>query len=81
MRKMKTQYGSVLNVVEHIILRNFWEYYVTDDKYTDDIVRCLVMGDEQEIGDVSLSEIKPYIISRTKVLKDLAPASGCTWID
>jgi hypothetical protein len=81
MRKMKTKYGTVLNVVEHIILKNFWEYYVTDEKFTDDIVCCLVMGDEQEIGDVSLSEIKPYVISRTKKLDDIMPASGCEWVE
>lgn len=71
--------GIKINVVEHIILRNFWEYYVTDDKFTDDIVRCLVLGAETEIGDVFLNEIKPYILSRTNNLANVMPAPGYSW--
>ena len=81
MRKMKSKYGTIVNVTHHIMLRNLWEYYVTDDKYTDDIVRCVVMGDETECGDVSLSEISPYIITKTKQLENLAPANGWTWVE
>jgi hypothetical protein len=80
----KDNEGNVINsinVVEHIILRNFWEYYVTDNRYTKDIVRCLVMGYETELGDVSMGEIKPFIITKTKRLDDVMPASGWQWLE
>ena len=77
MRKMKNECGSI-NVVEHVILRNYWEYYITDDKYSDDIVRALVLGDETELGDISLNEIKPYIVSRSRKI-DMMPAPGWQW--
>jgi len=81
MKRMINKYGDAVNVVEHIIIKNFWEYYVTDNKFSDDVVRAVVMGDETEIGDISLSEIKPYVISRTKKLDDVMPADGWNWIE
>jgi hypothetical protein len=80
MRKMRRG-ETVINVVSHVILRNFWEYYITDNHHDDDIVRALVMGFETELGDISLSEIKPYVISRTRDLTDVMPASGWQWCD
>ena len=77
---MKSKYGTTINVTEHIILRNGWEYYVTDDKHDKDTIRCVVMGLETEMGDVYLPEIKPYIVSRTRDLNDLAPAEGWEWM-
>lgn len=79
MRIMIDSKGNELEIVEHIMLRNMWEYYVTTDVYQDDIVLCLVMGFETELGDVPLNEIKPYIISRTKDLANVMPASGYSW--
>lgn len=79
MRKMINNNGTVLNIVEHIIIQNFWEYYITDEKFDDDIVRALVMGFDDEIGDISLSEIKPYVITRTRNLGDVMPAVGWAW--
>lgn len=83
MRKMKKVLSNgeeiEINVVEHVILRNFWEYYITDDHHNSDIVRAFVMGFENELGDISLSEIRPYAISRTKNLKEVAPAQGWKW--
>jgi hypothetical protein len=76
---MKNKYGSTINVVEHIILRNGWEYYVTDEKFDDDTIQCVVMGYETEIGDVYMPEIKPYIVSKTKNLNELAPCQGWEW--
>jgi hypothetical protein len=81
MRKMVDQNGTELEIVEHIILRNMWEYYVTTDVFQDDIVMCLVMGDFTELGDVSLDEIKPYVISRTRDLANVMPADGYRWVD
>ena len=79
MRTMTNEYGSKINVVEHIILKNGWEYFVTNNKFDKDTVQCLVMGFETELGDVYLPEIKPYIVSRTRNLNDLMPATGWQW--
>lgn len=81
MKTMINKHGIKLNIVEHIILRNFWEYYITDQipvEGNNDIKTALVMGEEIELGDISLSEIKPYIISRNKTL-DIMPAQGWEW--
>lgn len=79
MRKMKKG-NTILNIVSHIMTKNFWEYYITDEKYSEDIVCALVDGFEQEIGDVSLSEIKPYMMCKTNNLNDLQAAPGWTWV-
>ena len=73
-----------LKVVEHIILRNMWEYYVLANEPDthapdDDIVYALVMGDYDEIGTVSMSEIKPHVFSRTTELDEVMPATGYEW--
>ena len=82
MRKM-IKGNLKLDVVEHIILRNMWEYFVLADEAGDepdsDIKYALVMGFNDEIGTVSMSEIKPYIISRTTDMNELLPASGYHW--
>jgi hypothetical protein len=74
------QTGTVINVVAHGITRNFWEYYITDNKFDENTVQCLVMGFETELGDVYMPEIKPYLISVTKDLKRIAPAEGWEWV-
>ena len=79
--------GSILKVVKHVILRNFWEYYILATEDEDsipnaDIRYALVMGDYDEIGTVSMSEIEPYVISQTTELADgVAPATGYRWAD
>ncbi len=82
MRTMVNQKGTKFNVIEHIIIKNFWEYYVIDDpNNTEDIKFCLVIGDEIELGDVSMSEIRPYVISRTKQLNEvMPPAANYSWV-
>ena len=80
MKMTNPKTGATLNIIEHIILKNFWEYYVVDNKGNDDDIKlCLVMGFETELGDVSMNEIKPYIISRTKNFDDVAPAPNWKW--
>lgn len=79
MKTMQNKYGDKINIVEHIILKNGWEYYVTNNKFNKDTVQCLVMGFETELGDVYLPEIKPYIVSRTRDLAGLAAADGWEW--
>ena len=60
--------------------KNGWEYYVTDRKFDTDIIQCVVMGYETEMGDVYMSELKGHIASRTKDLSELAPCEGWEWI-
>lgn len=84
MRKMVNKHGTILNIKEHIILRNFWGYYVTDQVPVQDdpqVITALVMGFEQELGDVYLPEIQPYIAARTKRIKEVMPAAGWSWVD
>ena len=69
-------------VAQHVILRNFWEYYLeATDK--DGIAFGYVMGFENEWGDVSMDEIKPYIISKTSGagLDEIMPPAGYYWED
>lgn len=79
--KMMIKGDLKLEIVEHIILKNYWEYYILkDDEYsTEDIKAALVMGDATELGDVSLSEMEPYIKSRTSNLSEIMPAAGYKW--
>lgn len=84
MRKMIK--GNVkLDIVEHIILRNMWEYYILADEDGDDpdsdVKYALVMGFEDEIGTVSMSEIKPHILTRTSHVNGIFPAAGYQWAD
>lgn len=72
--------GTKINVVEHIMTKNFWEYYITDeDTGSADRKFALVMGDYVELGDVSLSEIQSFIIARTKDMSEVFPAKGWKW--
>jgi hypothetical protein len=66
-------------VAQHIILRNFWEYYLEETK--DGVAFGYVMGIENEWGTVDMEEIKPYIISiaRGKELNDIMPPAGYYW--
>ena len=79
--KMMIKGDLKLEIVEHIILKNYWEYYILkDDEYsTEDIKTAVVMGDATELGDISLSEMKPYIISQTSDLSEIYPAAGYKW--
>jgi hypothetical protein len=79
MRQMISSCGTVLNIVEHIMTRQYWEYYITDENFTEDIVCALVHGFETDIGNISLLEIKPYIMTRTKNLDEVMPAQGWRW--
>lgn len=80
MRTMVNDSGNSLVVIEWIMLRNFWEYYVIDaPTNTKEIKLCYVMGLENELGDVDMHEIKPYILSKTKNLAEVKPADNYTW--
>ena len=82
MRKMLSESSSV-NVVEHITLKNMWEYYVLDDPdglNPDGIETALVVGSDTEIGSVYMPEIEPHIVSRTSNLNELMPPPGWEWV-
>ena len=80
---MRTAYnetnGIRINVTEHLMTKNLWEFYITDDKHSDDIVRALVMGYSTELGDISLAEIKPFVTMRTTDLNEILPPEGYVW--
>ena len=84
MQKIETDgNGTILNIIEHIILRNYWEYYIIEkhqDSKDSEIETALVMGFETEIGDVYMPEIKPYVISRTNNLEGVLPPEGWVWL-
>ena len=69
-------------VARHIILRNFWEYYL-EEPDENGITFGFVMGNENEWGSVDYNEIKPYIISEAKgtALDEVMPPAGYVWED
>ena len=54
--------GETLAVYQHVILKNMWEYYLGEPD-ENGVAFGYVMGFENEWGDVSMEEIKPYIVS------------------
>ena len=93
---MKTQTRNIINadnedssepfaVAQHIILKNFWEYYL-EQADENGIAFGFVMGAENEWGSVDLNEIKPYVLSvagygSTESLNDVMPPAGYRWED
>ena len=82
MRVMKSSHGSTLNVAQHVILGNFWEYYL-EPTDSDGIAFGLVMGFENELGYVDMKHIKPHAMSIASgdELEDIMPAKGWRWAD
>ena len=74
--------GESFAVSRHIILKNFWEYYV-EEPDENGITFGFVMGFENEWGSVDYNEIKPYIISEAKgtALDEVMPPAGYVWED
>ena len=71
--------GDSFTVHQHIILKNFWEYYLGETK--DGVAFGYVMGFENEWGSVYMPEIEPYILSKTtgSCLNDIMPPEGYYW--
>ena len=69
-------------VALHVILRNFWEYYL-EEPDENGVAFGYVMGVENEWGSVSLEELKPYVISTAKGadLDEIMPPQGYHWED
>jgi|VirMetMinimDraft_7_1064189.scaffolds.fasta_scaffold30572_3 hypothetical protein len=78
---IKTDTDTALNIDRWILLKNGWEYYLEESD--GDVAFGLVLGDENELGYVSLSELKPYIdIACTgNDLYGIMPAIGYEWKD
>jgi hypothetical protein len=74
--------GKTFTVHQHIILKNFWEYYLGETDQ-DGVAFGYVMGFENEWGSVYLPEIKPHIMSCVmgKVLDEIMPPAGYRWED
>ena len=72
--------GSIVTVHAHVITKNWWEYYILDNKRYEDVRLALVMGPEMEIGDFSVNEIRPYIVTQTSDLDGVMSAPGWEWV-
>jgi hypothetical protein len=86
MRKMRGKSlgeDGICTVVEHIIIKNMWEYYILkieEDVDPEGYKTALVVGDYTEIGQVYMPEVEPHIVSRTSDLDELMPPPGWTWV-
>ena len=74
--------GDAFAVSQHIILRNFDEYYL-EDADENGMAFGYVMGVENEWGYVPLEEIEPYIIIKNvgEALEHVLPPANYTWKD
>ena len=81
-RNIIDEHGNSFTVHQHIILKNFWEYYLGEtDK--DGVAFGYVMGNENEWGSVYMPEIQPYIIGKARAndLYHIMPPEGYYWED
>ena len=81
MRQMRDEHGTTVDVIEHIILGNYWEYYILETADEDGIAFALVVGDYTEYGTVAQYDIDKHGISYTTQLDDLLPPPEWTWCD
>ena len=77
---------GVCTVVEHIIIKNLWEYFILkieEDVDPEGYKTALVVGDYTEIGQVYMPEIEPYIISKVSggELDEVMPPFEYHWED
>ena len=81
MRLMINESGTAIDVIEHVILSNLWEYYILEKPDEHGVVLAIVVGDATEMGSVWMDHIEPHIISRTTDLCDIMPAPHWSWCD
>jgi hypothetical protein len=74
--------GESFTVDQHIILKNFWEYYL-EKPDANGIAFGYVMGFANEWGNVSMEEIQPHVVSRAQGAKlaEVMPPEGYYWED
>jgi len=84
MRQCKNiESGKVITVKKLLITVNFWEHFilsVEDITDADDVQLALVNGDYNEMGYVSMSEIREFKLSETNDLTDTLPPEGYLWV-
>tara|TARA_B100000131_G_scaffold192095_1_gene184639 strand:+ start:203 stop:457 length:255 start_codon:yes stop_codon:yes gene_type:complete len=73
--------GNTLDVVAHVMMRNMWEYYITELPNENGIGWALVCGDVVEYGSIAQADIDAYGISYTTNLDELMPPVGWAWAD
>jgi len=95
MKKQGSSPPLTFVVREWMMTKNFWEYYVIHSSpeakpaalsgviYPEEseVQFCYVMGMENEMGDVWIPEIEPYITVRTKKLEEVMPPPGYDWVE
>lgn len=82
MKRAMAKGDTTVNVVRHLILKNFWEVYITDRPSDDsDIAEAVVYGYETELGDVYLPDFKGVTISDSEEIDEIAPAPGWSWVN
>ncbi len=64
-----------IEVVEHIMTSNYWEYFIIE-KQENGQAFALVNGAHNEMGYVCLKELAPHIMSIETDLTDLMPPIG-----
>jgi len=79
-KRHATGKDQVIDIQRHIILTNFWEYYVIELPDDDGRGFALVLGNEDEMGTFLMDEIKPHILSDTVNLTEVSPAVGWAWL-
>ena len=79
MRHMTNEHGDTVKVIEHIMTSNLWEFYILEAADEDGIAHALVVGDYTEMGNVSMDEITPHIITRTTDMDEIMPAPMWSW--
>lgn len=81
-RKMKEngKDGQTIKVIEHIILKNFWEVYVIEVDINCGEMFALTVGDFTELGYTNFEEIAPYILTQTKDLSEVMAAPNWEWV-
>lgn len=83
MKMKRINDDRVVEVEEWFITKNGWEYYVIKDaNNSKDLKLCLVLGYEQEMGDVYIPEIRPHLMGHTTKsrLSEILPAEGWQWV-
>ncbi len=79
----KPVHASRFEVTQHIILSNFWEYYL-EEADENGIAFGYVMGFENEWGNVDLNEIEPHVLSHAvgnALYGEIMPPAGYAWED
>lgn len=81
MARKTTNGTTTLNVVAHAMLKNFWEFYITETPDDTGVGWALVCGDEVELGTFDWNEIKPFLQTYTTKLEELMPPIGWQWAE